>query len=167
MEWLLAIISILFLITGIIGCILPVLPGPPLSFAGMLIMHFTRFAEFETSTLIIVGTVIGVVQILDYIVPVLGTKKFGGTKYGANGSIVGLLIGMFFLPPLGPFGIITVLGGPFLGAYIGEIIGGAKKEKALGAAFGTFVGFLAGTLIRVITSVTITVMVITKIIQAH
>lgn len=160
MDWLLAVISVLLLIAGIIGCVLPILPGPPLSFAGMLLMHFTRFAQFDNSTLIIVGIVVGVVQILDYVVPVWGTKKYGGTKYGARGSIIGLLIGMFFLPPLGPFGIITVLGAPFLGAYVGEIIGGSKKEKALGAAFGTFVGFLAGTFIRVATSVTIAILVI-------
>ena len=164
MDWLLAIMSLLLLTGGIIGCVLPVLPGPPLSFLGMLLMHFTRFAQFETSTLIIAGIVIVVVQILDMIVPVWGTKKFGGTKYGANGSIVGLLIGLMFLPPLGPFGILTVLGGPFLGAFIGEMIGGARTEKAFVSAFGTLAGFLAGTLIRVIVSMTITIMVIIKII---
>jgi uncharacterized protein YqgC (DUF456 family) len=164
MDWLLAILSVLLLIAGILGCFLPVLPGPPLSFAGMLLMHFTRFAQFEASTLIVAGIVIVVVQILDYVVPAWGTKKYGGTKHGARGSIIGLFAGMFFLPPLGPFGIITVLGGPFLGAYIGEIIGGSKKEKALGAAFGTFVGFLAGTFIRVLTCIAISVLIIVNII---
>ncbi len=164
MDWLLAAFSLLFLIAGIIGCVLPVLPGPPLSYGGMLLIHFSRFAQFETSTLITAGIIVGIVLILDYVVPVWGTKKYGGTKYGAYGSMLGLLIGMFFLPPLGPFGIITLLGGPFLGAYIGEIIGGSRKEKALGAAFGTLVGFLAGTFIRVATSIAILILVLINIL---
>jgi uncharacterized protein len=167
MDWLLAALSALLLIAGLVGCVLPVMPGPPLSFAGMLLIHYTRFAQFNPSTLILVGVAVGVVLILDYVVPAWGTKKYGGTKYGSYGSIIGLLIGMFFLPPLGPFGIITVLGGPFMGAYIGEIIGGTNKEKALNAAFGTFIGFLAGTFIRIVTSVTIIVMVIINIIRTH
>jgi uncharacterized protein len=167
MDWLLAALSALLLIAGLVGCVLPVMPGPPLSFAGMLLIHYTRFAQFNASTLIMVGVAVGVVLILDYVVPAWGTKKYGGTKYGSYGSIVGLFIGMFFLPPLGPFGIITVLGGPFLGAYIGEIIGGSNKGKALNAAFGTFIGFLAGTFIRIVTSVTIIVMVVMNIIRTH
>jgi uncharacterized protein YqgC (DUF456 family) len=165
MDWLLLVLTIILLIAGLLGCFLPVLPGPPLSLIALLIIHFTRFAQFESTTFIIVGIVVVVVQILDFIVPVWGTKKFGGTKYGTWGSMIGLLAGLLFLPPLGPFGIITVLGGPFLGAYIGETINGMEKSKALRAAFGTFVGFLAGTFIKVVTSVIITIIIIKDIIQ--
>jgi uncharacterized protein YqgC (DUF456 family) len=108
-----------------------------------------------------------VVQILDYFVPIWGTKKFGGTKYGVWGSIIGLLVGLLFLPPLGPFGIITILGGPFLGAYIGETMGGSDKKKSLRAAFGTFIGFLAGTFIKFATSITITIFIIVDIIKTN
>lgn len=167
MDWLLLVLTIILLITGILGCFLPVLPGPPLSYIGLLIIHFTRFAQFETSTLVVFGVVTVIVQILDYIVPIWGTKKFGGTKYGTWGSIVGLLVGLLFLPPLGPFGIITILGGPFLGAYIGETIGGSDKNKAFKAAFGTFIGFLAGTFIKIVTSITITIIIIVDIIKTN
>ena len=155
------------MITGIIGCFLPVLPGPPLSFIGMLLIHFTRFAHFDNTTLLVLGTITIIVQILDYIVPVWGTKKFGGTKYGTWGSIIGLIVGLFFLPPLGPFGIITILAGPFVGAYIGESIGGSDKNKALRAAFGTFIGFLAGTFMKFVTSIVITVFIIKNVIQTN
>jgi uncharacterized protein YqgC (DUF456 family) len=167
MDWLLLVLTIILLITGILGCFLPVLPGPPLSYIGLLIIHFTNFAQFQISTLVIFGAVTIIVQILDYIVPIWGTKKFGGTKYGTWGSIIGLVVGLLFLPPLGPFGIITILAGPFLGAYIGETMSGTEKRKALRAAFGTFIGFLAGTFIKLVLSVIITIVVIKDLIQTN
>jgi hypothetical protein len=167
MDWLLLVLTIILLITGILGCFLPVLPGPPLSYIGLLLIHFSDFAQFETSTLVILGIVTIIVQILDYVVPIWGTKKFGGTKYGTWGSIIGLLVGLLFLPPLGPFGIFTVLGGPFFGAYIGETMGGSDKRKSLRAAFGTFIGFLAGTFIKIVTSVIISIIVIKDLIQTN
>lgn len=154
-DWLLLIASILLIVIGLIGAVVPVLPGPPLSFVGLLIVHFTRFAEFETSTLWILGFLAALVQVLDYIVPAWGTKKFGGTKHGAWGSIIGLIIGLFFLPAIGPFGIITILAGPFCGAWIGETIAGQETNKALKAAFGSFIGFLTGTLMKLVTSIII------------
>lgn len=156
-DWLLLTLAIVLIIVGIIGCVLPVLPGPPLSFIGMLVLHYTRFAEFERLTLLTFGLLAIVVQILDYIVPAWGTKKFGGTKYGMWGSIIGLIIGLFFVPAIGPFGIITILAGPFLGAFVGEVIAGKENDHALRAAFGSFIGFLAGTFIKFITSIVITV----------
>ncbi len=163
-DWLLLSLSIVLIIVGIIGCVLPVIPGPPLSFVGILLIHFTRFSDYETVTLVILGTIAIVVQVLDYIVPVWGTKKFGGTKYGSWGSIIGLIIGLFFLPAIGPFGIITILSGPFFGAWIGETIGGQENKKALKAAFGSFVGFLAGTFMKLATSITFAVLFVKEII---
>lgn len=154
-DWILLVLAIVLLIVGIIGGVLPVLPGPPLSFAGMLVLHFTRFVDFSTESLWIFGFIAVAVQVLDYIVPAWGTKKFGGSKYGTWGSIIGLIIGVFFAPPLGPFGIITILAGPFFGALIGEKIGGQDSNKALKAAFGSFIGFLTGTLLKVVTSLVI------------
>jgi uncharacterized protein YqgC (DUF456 family) len=167
MDWILLILAIILIFAGFLGCFLPILPGPPLSYAALLLVNFTRFASFETYTLVIWGVIIVLVQVFDYIVPVWGSKKFGGTKYGMWGSIIGLLVGLLFLPPLGPFGIITVLAGPFFGAYIGETMGGTDKNKALRAAVGTFIGFLAGTLVKVVTSVIITVLIIKSVIQTN
>lgn len=165
MDWILLILSIIIMLLGLIGCLLPILPGPPLSFVGILILHFTRFADFKPSMLLFLGVLAAIVQILDYIVPAWGTKKFGGTKYGMWGSILGLIAGLFFLPALGPFGIITILGGPFVGALIGERINGQDNDKAMRAAFGSFIGFLAGTFMKLISSSIITFFYIREIIQ--
>ncbi len=130
----------------------------------MLLLHFSRFAQFETWVMITLASLTILVQVLDYIVPVWGTKKFGGSRFGAWGSIVGLIAGMFFLPAIGPFGIITILAGPFFGAWLGEIIAGQKNNAALKAAFGSFVGFIAGTFMKVVMAVVITLISIKNVV---
>jgi uncharacterized protein YqgC (DUF456 family) len=160
-DWLLLILAILVFIIGFIGCFLPVLPGPPVSFVGMIILHFSdRFGGYSTLFLLSFGLLALVVQILDYIVPAWGTKKFGGTKHGTWGSIIGLIFGIFILPSIvviGPFGLFGIILGPFVGALIGETMAGQKSDKALRAAFGSFIGFLGGTLMKLVASVIITV----------
>jgi uncharacterized protein YqgC (DUF456 family) len=149
MEYLLLSLAIVLIIIGIIGCLVPVLPGPPLSYGGLILLHFTRFAEFSNSLLVILAVVAGIVTILDYFVPIWGTKKFGGSKYGTRGATVGLILGLFF----GPFGIIL---GPFLGAVIGEMIFKDDFKYALKAGFGSLLGFLTGVGLKLAASFVIT-----------
>ncbi len=165
MDYLLLILSIIIILLGFIGCLLPILPGPPLSFLGVLLIHLTKFAGFTAGELLFLGLFALIVQVLDYIVPAWGTKKFGGSKYGTWGSILGLIAGLFFLPAIGPFGIITILGGPFVGALIGEKIAGKNSNDAMRAAFGSFVGFLAGTFMKLVCSSVITIYYVREIIQ--
>lgn len=165
MDIFLLIICILLLILGILGCLLPVLPGPPLSFLALIILHFTHYADIPLRLFIALGILTLLVTILDYIVPVWGTKKYGGSKYGTWGSMLGLIAGLFFLPAIGPFGIITVLGGPFLGALIGERIAGNDSNKAMRAAFGSFIGFLAGTFMKLVCSGIITFYFIREVVK--
>ena len=134
------------MITGIFGCVLPLLPGPPLNYIGLLLLHFTTGYQFSTRFLVIWGIVTVVVYALDYVIPVWGTKKFGGSKRGVWGSMIGLIAGMFFFPP---FGIII---GPFAGAVIGELTAGKDSKAALKSGFGSFVGFLTGTILKLIAS---------------
>lgn len=148
-DYLLLILAVILVFVGIIGCLAPVLPGPPLSYAGLILLHFTRFAEFSNKLLIILAIVVIVVTIFDYIVPVWGTKKFGGTKYGTRGATVGLIIGLF----LGPFGIVI---GPFIGAVVGELIFKDDMKYALKAGFGSLLGFLTGVGLKLATSFVIT-----------
>ncbi len=149
MDYFLLALAILLIIIGIIGCLVPVLPGPPLSFAGILILHLTRYAEYSRNLLIILGVVAGIVTVLDYFVPIWGTKKFGGSKYGVRGATIGLIVGLFFGPP----GIIL---GPFIGAIIGEMIFKDDFKYAIKAGFGSLLGFLTGIGLKLAASFTIT-----------
>lgn len=148
-DYLLLISGILLMLLGIIGCLVPVLPGPPFSFIGIILLHLSRFGQFTASTLVILGTVAVVVTILDYIVPVWGTRKFGGSKYGVRGATVGLIIGLF----LGPAGIIL---GSLIGAFVGEMIFKDDIRYAVRAGFGSLLGFLAGIGLKLAASFVMT-----------
>jgi len=158
MDIALLIIGFLLCVLGIIGSFLPVLPGPFTSWIGLLLLHLAEVIPQDWRFLGITLAVAIVVWILDYVVPAMGTKKFGGTKYGMIGSSLGLIIGLIFL---GPFGIII---GPFAGAFIGELIkDSTETSKALKAAFGSFIGFLTGTFIKFIVSVFFMIFYVQKV----
>lgn len=148
-DYILLISGILLMILGIIGCLVPVLPGPPFSFLGVVLLHFSRFGNFTYPVLITLGAIAVVVTLLDYIVPVWGTRKFGGSKYGTRGATVGLVIGIF----LGPLGIII---GPFIGAFVGEMIFRDDMSYALKAGFGSLLGFLTGIGLKLAASLILT-----------
>src|ERR1035437_5651629 len=95
LDYILLVLGIFLMILGIIGCLVPVLPGPPFSFLGLLMLHLSRFGQFTNTTLITFGVIAAIVTILDYTFPVWGTKKFGGSKYGTRGATVGLITGFF------------------------------------------------------------------------
>lgn len=149
MDILLLVLGFLCIILGILGSVLPVLPGPPLSWVGLLLLHLTTTLPEDWTFLGITLVIAIVIFVLDYIIPVVGTKKFGGTKYGMIGTTVGLLIAIFF-PVLGPFGIIIW---PFVGALAGELINKADSKTATKAAFGSFLGFITGTFMKFLVSV--------------
>ena len=157
MDWIYISLGLLFIILGFVGCFLPILPGPILSYAGLLLQLFRTNVEFSTPWLVIWGILVVIVTILDYWFPIYGTKIFGGTKGGSWGSTIGLIIGLIFL---GPFGIII---GPFLGAFIGELINKQEAKIALKSATGSFLGFLAGTLTKVVVVVALFVYYIFKL----
>ena len=143
METILIILAFACIIVGIIGSVLPVLPGVPLSYAGILLLHFTDKIQFSTPFLIFWAVLVILVQLLDYYVPIWGTKKFGGSKRGIWGCAIGMVVGLFF----GPWGIVL---GPFAGAIVGELTGGKQTQKAIKAGFGSFLGFLAGIVSKLI-----------------
>ncbi len=147
MEILLLITAFVFVILGIIGSFLPVIPGPITSWIGLLILHLTNTVPINKSFLITTFTVALLVWVLDYIIPAIGTKRFGGSKYGVIGTSLGLIIGL--IAPI-PGGIII---GPFLGAFMGELVYQNNSERALKAAFGSFIGFLTSTFIKFIVAV--------------
>ncbi len=138
------------MILGLLGCVLPVIPGPPLSFIGLVILHFTRFADFSYTFFLLWGSVAIIVTILDYVVPIWGTKKFGGSKSGMWGAGIGLVLGLFFFPPLG------IIIGPFAGAVIGEALTGKDTKSSFRAGLGSFLGLLMGIGIKLAASIMMT-----------
>ena len=143
MDILLMVFAFLLLVASNVGCVLPVLPGPPLAYAGILRLHLTDKIHFTTQQLIVWLVVVVVLQVVDYITPLLGSKYSGGTSFGNRGCIAGTIIGMFFMP----WGLII---GPFVGAIAGEMMGGQDLAQAIRAGIGTLLGYLFGTLMKVV-----------------
>ena len=159
MDILLIILGILCLIVGLAGCILPMIPGPPVAYAGLLLLHFTDKAQFSTTQLLLWLAAVVLVQILDYFVPMLGSKYSGGSKWGNRGCLIGTIVGLFFLP----WGIIA---GPFFGAVIGELLGQKELSHAIKSGLGSLVGFLLGTALKFIVCLYFTYTFITSLINA-
>lgn len=148
MDLILIVIGLFLVILGIIGSVLPVLPGPMTGWIGLLLLFLTSTIPINYYLLGITFFVALLILILDYIIPGIGAKKFGGSKKGANGATLGLIIGLLLPIPLG-FVI-----GAFVGAFIGELIHDPKDlKRAIRSAFGSFMGFLASTTMKLFASI--------------
>lgn len=148
MDILLLILGFACIITGLIGSFLPVLPGPSVSWVGLALLYFTKAVPANYWVLGIALLITVVISVLDYVISAKGTKRFGGSSYGIWGTNIGLVIGI--LAPV-PFGFLI---GPFLGALIGELIYDFKDHnRALKAAAGSFVGFLASSFMKFVICV--------------
>jgi uncharacterized protein YqgC (DUF456 family) len=144
MDTTLGVIAIICGIIGLLGTIVPVLPGTIISYAGLLCISFSSYSELSVFALVAWGIVAVAVIVMDYVLPGYFSKKFGGTKAGVTGATVGTILGIFF----GPMGIIL---GPFFGAVLGELM--AEKltfNQALKVGFGSMMSFLVGTLFKLI-----------------
>ncbi len=147
MDVFLLVLGFVFTLLGIIGSFLPVIPGPITGWIGLLLLHLTNAVPMSYAFLGITLIIAIIILVLDYIIPAMGTKKFGGSKAGAIGTTIGLIIGL--ISPI-PFGFII---GAFLGAFIGELTHKIDFARALKAAFGSFLGFLASTTLKFIVSI--------------
>jgi uncharacterized protein YqgC (DUF456 family) len=149
MEFTFATLAVIAGVLGIIGSVVPAIPGPTVGWVGILILYIWGGGEVSTASLIIWGLAMVVVTILDFLVPPIITKKMGGTKYAERGSLYGMLLGMFI-----PF--IGMIIGAFLGAYLAEkVVAKRSSEEALKAAFGSFLGFILGTGLKLIYTVAV------------
>ena len=142
MDFVFEIVGFLFVLLGIVGSFLPVLPGPLTGWVGLFLLHQSDRIPQDNTFLLTSFAIALLVFLIDYVIPALGTKKFGGSKKGIIGSTIGLVIGLLFL---GPLGIIV---GPFLGAYSGELLNKTEQKKALKAALGSLIGFLTGVFLK-------------------
>jgi uncharacterized protein YqgC (DUF456 family) len=144
-DWIITLLGLAIIVVGFVGCFIPVLPGPPIAWIALPLMYLTSegFADINTSWFLILTLLTIVVTVIDYLLPMWGTKYSGGTKAGTWGSTIGLIIGLFF-PPIG------IIVGPFLGALIGELMAGQDQKTALKSGIGAFVGFLLGTVAKMV-----------------
>jgi uncharacterized protein YqgC (DUF456 family) len=131
----LIIIGLILAIAGMVGCILPIIPGPILSFSALILLSWIKsWQSFSQTFLIVMGILTGLLLLLDYVAPALGAKKYGASKRGLWGSAIGMLIGIFFIPPWG------MIVGAFIGALVGELAAGKSGRKALRAGWGILIG---------------------------
>ncbi len=144
MEILILIGVGVLLLLGVVGSVIPVLPGPLLSYIAVLICHFF-IASINVDSLILIGVAVAVISILDYFLQIYGVKKAGGGKYAITGSAIGMLLGVFLFPPFG------ILGGAFIGAYIGAKI--EMDKHAVKIALGSLLGFITGTILKLCVTV--------------
>jgi uncharacterized protein YqgC (DUF456 family) len=153
MEIILVVLAFLFLLAGLLGSVIPALPGPPLGYIGLLLLQWSGYGNYSGAFLWLWAAITVAITIMDNLLPALMTKKFGGSRAAVFGSVLGLIVGMIFFAPLG------LLVGPFLGAFSGELIHNFIKSnesdsaadksagniKALKAALGAFLAFIVGT----------------------
>lgn len=156
------IIGLILIVIGFVGSVMPALPGPPIALGSIFLVHFglEKYSIWMIAALSILTIAIAVA---DYYVPILGTKKFGGSKYGVKGSTIGLILGVLITFLTSGFGILFLLLGPFLGAFLGEKYAKNNNTVALKSAIGSFIGFLAGAFGKIIVVTLILVAFIIKV----
>lgn len=163
MNTVLIILAVLLALAGIVGAFVPGLPGPPLGWAALMLIHYTPAAEYSVWLLAGFAAAAIVITVLDYVVPAMSTKRFGGSKAGVWGCNIGLVIGIIGLP-FGPQGLLGIICWPFVGALVGELIGGKEVRDAFRAAFGAFIGFLTGTGLKLVYGLIVAFIVVRDII---
>lgn len=158
METLFLILAILFALVGLAGAVLPVLPGPPLSYVALWLMWLYDRSVVSLTTLVLAGVFMIVITVLDYVAPIWFTKKGKGTKTGIRGATIGMIIGLFFLP----LGLIV---GPFVGALIGELLVKTPFEAAIKVAFMSFLAFLMTTALKLVYGAVIVGMLVAMFVR--
>jgi uncharacterized protein YqgC (DUF456 family) len=150
-------LGILCLLVGLAGCIVPVIPGPPISFVGLLLAWAARDWDPQALgwvSVLVLGAATIVVTIVDTLAPVLGARRYGASRAGVWGSVLGMVVGILGFLPVGPLGMLA---GAFLGAWVGELVAGKAGAPALRAAWGVFVGTVMGIVLKFVVSIAITV----------
>ena len=147
MDTFLSILAVLFTFIGIVGSIVPVLPGVALSYAGLLCAYFSEGSQLTPTFMWIWLAFVPLVSLVAYLLPGYMTKVFGGSRAATIGATIGVIAGMFF----GPIGIIA---GPFVGAVAGELLHNRENlGRAIQVGFGSFLSFIVGTGIKLIAAV--------------
>lgn len=161
MDVFLSILAVLFAVVGLLGCIVPMLPGPPMSYAAMILVACCSYSDLGWTTMVVFFIITVAVTVLDFLLPAWMARRFGGSRAGEIGATVGMIAGFFVFPPVG------ILLGPFVGAVVGELV--VKREdtsRAMRVGFGAFMSFIVGTGLKLIASLVMLVYVFKEIIAA-
>lgn len=153
---ILSIVSCLLLL-GVIGSVVPIVPGPLMSFVALLIVHFFTEFTFSNVFMILCAIVSLLVFLSDYFLQYFGVKQFGGGKRALYGTFIGVFIGLFFQP-------IGLLIGPFLGAFVGSLMDSKKESQAFKIALGSLIAFLFGSFIKLTFSLSMIYIIFEKIL---
>lgn len=145
MDLLILVIGIVLMLIGLIGCFVPVIPGPPICYLSLLVIHFFSDYSLPIEFLINWAIVMTAITVLDIWLQIYGVKRFGGKKMAIRGTTIGLVLGLF----IPPFGFVI---GPFIGAFVGAYLESTDKEfvQVTKIAFGSFVGLLSGVILKVV-----------------
>ena len=147
MTVLLVALSALCILIGLIGCVVPGIAGPPFSFLGLILLSISKgWQLFSPGFLVTMAGITVFVTILDVIVPAVGARRFGASRAGFWGAVIGMILGILVFPPFG------VIAGAFMGAIAGEWMGGKQTREALRAGWGVFVGVLVGMALKLTVS---------------
>lgn len=155
------IASIILLLVGLVGTFLPVLPGLVLSFAGLLLYKYGAGADLNMVWIWLFGILTLISAVLNYTIPAKTNRKYGGTRWGSIGSVVGTIAGIFLIPV--PFGFLI---GMFAGVFLGELLHDfSDKKKAFNSVKGAFIGFLYGTGFNFVVGLAMFLVVVIHIIK--
>ena len=156
----LIILGFIVIAAGIIGCVLPIIPGPPLCYAALILLSFARkWQAFSPTVLIVLGAAAAAVTVMDYLMPIITSKRRGASKAGIWGSVIGMIAGMVFFPP---FGVII---GTFVGAVLGELLFSQQPDSALKAGWGVFLGTMLGIALKLAVSGVIAVYFVRAVLR--
>lgn len=159
MNTIIIMATIILMIIGLIGSVLPFIPGAPLILLGAFIYAWhSDFLVVTWGTLAILLALAVLSQILEHFASLLGAKKFGASRWGMIGAFLGGMIGFF------SSGILGILIGPFIGALLLEFFHGQNLNASLKIGLGTLVGFLGGAIGRIIIAFTMIGIFLIKIV---
>ena len=160
MEEIIYLLSLIFMILGLIGSFIPVIPGPFISFIGMVLTYSFTILPIGGNMMWILGALMAIAMVGDYILQIVGVKKVGGGKKAIRGTLIGTLLGMF-IPPVG------ILLGALIGAFIGAKMEQGSNMQSLKIALGAFAGFLLGTGVKLIYSVYVLYYYLDQVLRAY
>ena len=145
MDIFLVILGAICVIIGLLGSVIPIIPGSPISYVGMSLLLLVDGCTYTTTYMLVMLGLVVIKQVLDYYIPIWGIKKYGGSKYGQWGGLIGLFLGLPFLP----WGLIV---GPFLGAVVAEMLIGKTDEESIRAGVGSLIGNLLSVVLSIVLS---------------